>query len=145
MSQIFRVLLVEDNPADAYLFRMALERAQIQVELIVIDDGADALAFVRGEGPHTGREAPHLAVLDLNVPKHEGTEVLAAIRENSDFAKVPVVISSSSAEQGGPGAQFPQVERYIRKPADLEEFLRIGTILKEVLLRRDGSSFPPEP
>jgi chemotaxis family two-component system response regulator Rcp1 len=134
-GELFRILLVEDNAADIYLFRKALVKAEVPFELIVIEDGADALAFVRGEGKYAGRPVPDLAVLDLNLPKYEGTEVLAAMRETETLANVPVVITSSSpSPRDRAKVELFHVERYITKPPDLEDFLKIGGVLKEVLL-----------
>ena len=133
-DQLFRILLVEDNSGDVYLFRLALEIAKLNFELIVIDDGAAALAFVRGEGKYAGRPVPDLAVLDLNLPKHEGAEVLEAIRQSQDLANIPVVITSSSASpHDRTKTEHLGVERYINKPHDLEEFLKIGLTFRDIL------------
>src|SRR5947207_11161569 len=79
-AEPFRILLVEDNDADVYLLRKALENAALNFELIVIDDGAEALAYARSEGKYSGAARPDAAVLDMNLPKSEGTEVLEALR-----------------------------------------------------------------
>jgi CheY-like chemotaxis protein len=132
-----RILLVEDNAADVYLFRKALERADLNFELIVIEDGAEALAFARQDGPSAANPPPDLAVLDLNLPKNEGVEVLKAMRDNPRLANVPVVITSSSASTRERAAvEQLGVERYIAKPPDLDSFLEIGAVVKEVLLAR---------
>jgi len=132
----FRILLVEDNAGDVYLFRKALTEAQIVFDCTVLDDGAQALAFVRGEGPHADIPIPDLVVLDLNLPKNEGVQVLAAIRQSQRLAAVPVIVTSSShspreqAETARLG-----IECYLRKPSDLEKFMEIGLTLKEVLTK----------
>ena len=134
-GELFRILVVEDNTADVYLFRKALESAELNFELTVIEDGAEAIAFVLGEGKYAGSPAPALAVLDLNLPKNEGTEVLQAIRQSKHLANLPVVIMSSSASPSDRvKAEQLRVERFIVKPSNLEDFLKIGTVLKEVLL-----------
>lgn len=131
----WRILLVEDNSADVFLLRKALQLAELDFDLVVIEDGAEALRFIRAEGIHAGRAVPHLAVLDLNLPKNEGTEVLATLRQTAAFADVPVVItSSSSLPSDRSKTEQYRVERYITKPPDLARFLEIGVILKEVLL-----------
>jgi CheY-like chemotaxis protein len=105
--------------------------------LIVIEDGAEALAFARQDGPSAANLVPDLAVLDLNLPKNEGVEVLKAMRENPRLAHVPVVITSSSASTRERAAvEQLGVERYIAKPPDLDSFLEIGAVVKEVLLAR---------
>ena len=91
-----RILLVEDNTADVYLFRKALLGAELNFELTVIEDGGRAIAFVRGEGEYAGSPVPDLVVLDLSLPKNDGIQVLEAIRATKRFANVPVVITSSS-------------------------------------------------
>jgi len=132
----FRILLVEDNAADTYLLRRALKDAGLNVELTVIEDGAEALAFVRHEGKYAARPIPDLAVLDLNLPKLGGATVLEAIRQNTDLCHVPVAIMTSST---GPREQVKAEElgdgRFITKPPDLEDFLKIGQVLKEMLER----------
>lgn len=135
-DSVSRILLIEDNDADIYLFRKALEAADFPFELTVVQDGAEALAFVQSEGI---RSVPDLVVLDLNLPKDGGLHVLRAIRERQTFSNVPVAVVSSSAsphdraETGKLG-----VDRYIRKPSDLEEFLKIGQLFKELLFTRSS-------
>jgi CheY-like chemotaxis protein len=134
-NELFRILLVEDNTGDVYLFQKALEQAQIRFELITLRDGARALAFVRHEGNYANSPAPDLAVIDLNLPKSGGLQVLRAIRESRDLAKMPVVIVSSSASpQDLAMTQRLGVERYITKPPDLEAFLQTGQIFREILM-----------
>ena len=149
-SKLFRILLVEDNAADVYLFEHALEDVQLRFELTVIRDGAQAVAFVRREGKYANSPAPDLAVLDLNLPKKGGLQVLRAIRESGDLAKVPVaIVSSSASPQDLAKTQSLGVQRYITKPPDLDAFLQIGQILREMLTenrsepersRRNGSA-----
>jgi two-component system, chemotaxis family, response regulator Rcp1 len=137
LRQIFRILLLEDNPADIYLMRQALKNAGVDFELTVIEDGSDGLAFARRQGKYEGGFIPDLAVLDLNLPKGGGESVLIAMRQSVDLDRVPVVIMSSSA---APSEQANitklGVEQFIKKPLDLEAFLQIGYVLKEVLLKR---------
>jgi two-component system response regulator len=136
VNPMFRIVLVEDNEADIYLLRQAFKEAALDVELTVIEDGAEALVFARHQGKYAGIPAPDLAVLDMNLPKNSGAEVLEALRRNKHLSKVPVAVMTSSAS---PIEQLKAkqlgVERYITKPPDLEEFLKIGHILREVLLQ----------
>ena len=122
-----RILLVEDNEADVYLFRKALAGAELNFELTVIEDGGRAMAFVHGEGEFSGEPVPDLAVLDISLPKNDGIQVLEAIRSDERFADMPVIVTSSSPQ---PPARLKEeilrVARYIPKPADLEGFLQIG-------------------
>lgn len=135
-EQTFHILLVEDNNADIYLFRQALKGAGLNFELTVIEDGAEALAFARRQGEYAASSVPDLAVLDLNLPKVGGASVLEAMRQSKDLERVRVFIMTSSA---GPCEQARArelgVERFITKPLDLEDFLQIGHVVKEVLLK----------
>ncbi len=135
-----RILLVEDNPADVNLIRHALKEADLDCELSVLEDGAQALALIRQADLTAGATIPDLAVLDLNLPKHGGLEVLAAIRASRAFARMPVAIlsSSSSPRERAMIDEFG-VDRFITKPLDLDEFLNIGSVLKALLAERlDG-------
>lgn len=139
----FRILLVEDNDGDVYLMRKALESAALNVELIVIDDGAEALTYARSEGKYSGAARPDAAVLDLNLPKADGTEVLEALRRNERFSEVPVVVLTSSAS---PAERLNMerlgVQHFFTKPPDLKDFLQIGHVIAG-LLRRPNALEPP--
>src|ERR1700722_6747250 len=91
------ILLVEDNPGDVDLLRLAFNSAELDCELTVLDDGGEALAFVRQEGKYAAVLMPDLAILDLNIPKNDGLEILEAMRENPTFAELPVAVLSSSS------------------------------------------------
>src|SRR5579862_7250973 len=96
-SRMFHVLLVEDNDADTYLLRKALRRAGLNFHLTVLRDGEAALNFLR-EPDHYGKNGlPDLAVLDLNLPRNGGAEVLAALRHNPELARIPVAVMTSSS------------------------------------------------
>jgi two-component system, chemotaxis family, response regulator Rcp1 len=130
-----RILVIEDNPADVDLLRRALKHAGLDCELTVIDDGADALALARnGIDP---AQAPSLAIIDLNLPKHGGLEVLEQLRANPAIASLPVIIlSSSSSPHERAAIERLHAARHIVKPPDLEEFLKIGWDVKELLEKR---------
>jgi CheY-like chemotaxis protein len=133
------VMLVEDNPGDVYLFRRALDQASVDAELVVFEDGANAISFTRSPA---GR-LPDLVVLDLNLPKKGGAEVLRAIRGTSLFAEVPVlVLTSSASPRDLRETEAFGVQQYLTKPIDFEGFLLIGELVKELLQRapsRDSS------
>jgi CheY-like chemotaxis protein len=136
-SQAFRILLVEDNPADVYLLRQALDGAGLNVELTVIEDGGEALAFGRRQGKYAAVPIPDLAVIDLNLPKSGGAAVLEAMRQHKDLSHVLVAVISSAAElPEHMKAKELAFDRYITKPPDLEDFLQIGQVLKNMLLER---------
>jgi CheY-like chemotaxis protein len=129
-----RLLVVEDNPADVELLRYALGSAELACDLTVIDNGGDALAFFQQRGKYADMPAPDLAILDLNLPKYDGIEILEAMRANRAFAQVPVaVMSSSSSPRDRARIEAFHIVRYITKPADLDEYLRIGLIVKQLL------------
>jgi CheY-like chemotaxis protein len=129
-----QILVVEDNAADVELLRRAFEDADLDCELTVIDDGGEAMAFAQQRGKYAGAAAPDLAVLDLNLPKNDGLEIVEAMRANRAFAEVPVaVLTSSSSPRDRAKMEAFGIGRYISKPPDLDEYLRIGSILKQFL------------
>ncbi len=135
-AEPFHILLVENNTADVYLFRKALLGAGVDFDLTVVEDGGQAMAFIRGEGEYATSGIPDLAVLDLNLPMYDGIQILEAMRANRRFAKVSVVIASSSpVAPSRVKDERLKIDRYIMKPPDLDDFLQIGAILKEILLR----------
>jgi two-component system response regulator len=128
------ILLVEDNPGDVDLLRLAFANADLQCELMVLDDGGEALALVRQEGKYADLPTPDLAILDLNIPKNDGLEILGAMRANGVYANVPVaVFSSSSSPRERAAMESYRIRRFITKPSDLEEFMKIGSIVKDLL------------
>ena len=129
-----RILVVEDNPGDIQLLRLALKNAHLDCHLTVLEDGAEAWAFVRQQGKYADTEAPDLLVLDLNVPKYDGVEILEAMRANPAFDQVRVaVLSSSASQREREKLEQYRISRYITKPIDLEEFMQIGMSLKQIL------------
>ncbi len=143
MQKRFHILLVEDNAADIYLFRRALQRAGLIFEMTVIDDGGRALAFAKTDTKRTATRVPDLLVLDLNLPKIGGCEILEALRQNPDLSELTVaVMTSSAASQDFDKCAELGVGRYIIKPLDLDEFLQIGKVVKEVLLESKPGHTP---
>ena len=140
----YRILLVEDSEADVYLMRRALESAALNFELIVIEDGAEALAYAQDDFSEDSR--PHAAVLDLNLPKSGGAEVLQALRENKGLAALPIVVLTSSAHPREKAAmQKLGVQRFITKPSDLDHFLNIGNVVGDLLKANAESGDTHEP
>jgi CheY-like chemotaxis protein len=127
-----QILVIEDNPADVELLRLALAEAGLVCDLTVIVDGAAALALILQMGEE--ERAPHLAILDLNLPKHDGLEILEKIRATRSLTTLPIVIlSSSSSPRDRARIEKFGVGRYLVKPPSLDEFLRIGLVVKELL------------
>jgi DNA-binding response OmpR family regulator len=127
--------LVEDNPGDVELFRWALKKAGVDCELTVIRDGAEALAKVRGEDASASPDTPDLVVLDLNLPKADGHEILAAMRATRAFSNVPVaILTSSTSLRERKRLEALRIARYLAKPPNLKEFVRLGSAVKDLLL-----------
>jgi CheY-like chemotaxis protein len=128
------VLLVEDSPADIYIVRESLQKHMKEVNLQVLNDGEKAFALIEAAEADDSAPSPALLILDLNLPKRSGQEILQRIRQSSKLARIPVVIFTSSdspadrAETTKLGATA-----YFRKPADLEEFMCIGKVVQSVL------------
>jgi CheY-like chemotaxis protein len=128
---------VEDNPADAGLVRLALEEHGVEGELIIIPDGEIAISFIQALDID-GTRCPDLAIVDLNLPKKPGREVLERMRLSQRCRHIPVVIlSSSDAQQDKADAARFGASQYIRKPSKLEEFLSLGLIFKAALAKPD--------
>lgn len=121
------ILLVEDNPDDVELTRIAFNEAKIANTLVVARDGAEALDYLFARGAHAGRDPTHLpslVLLDLNLPKVDGREVLQAIRGNELTSSLPVVVLTTSVEPFDVEASYALgVNSYIQKPVDFEQFV----------------------
>ncbi len=121
-----KILLVEDNPSDTELTLRAFERQKIGNEIIVAEDGREALDYLFGTGKYSGRdtsEQPTVILLDLNLPLIDGKEVLRQIRSNELTRRLPVVIlTSSKEEQDVTNSYDLGVNSYIRKPVDFNQF-----------------------
>ncbi len=129
-----RILLVEDSSADVELLRRAMLAAKLDCELTILEDGAEALAFLQKVKSQPETLPPDLIILDLNLPKNDGVEVLQAMRSSGVLSQAHVaVLSSSPSFRERARIEHLGIDRYITKPADLDEFLRIGFILKELL------------
>jgi len=127
-----RILLAEDNPADVYLIREALKEHGFECSMQVASDGKEVLSLISEETP--GAEDLELIILDLNLPRHDGIEILERLRESTRLAHVPVVVlTSSDSPQDRLVATHLGARRYLRKPSSLEQFLDLGAIFRELL------------
>ncbi len=138
------ILLVEDNPADVRLTREAFKDGRVRNNLHVVEDGVEAVAFLRRQGRYASAVRPDLILLDLNLPKMDGREVLAGIKADPDLRRIPVIVLSvSQAEQDILKSYNLNANCYISKPVDLDEFIRVvraieGFWLTIVKLPPDG-------
>jgi two-component system response regulator len=120
------VLLVEDNPGDAQLTRIALEDSKISIHLNVVEDGVEAMAFLRKEGKYVKVAHPDIVLLDFNLPRKDGREVLAEIKADEKLKRIPVVVlTTSQAEEDILKAYNLSANCYITKPVDFDQFVRI--------------------
>jgi two-component system, chemotaxis family, response regulator Rcp1 len=128
------ILLAEDNSADVYLIREALKEHGIGCPLRLACDGRDVLHLVSFHEPPAEEVDFGLIILDLNLPRHDGIEILQSLRENPNLAHVPVVVlTSSDSPRDRLIATQLGAARFIRKPSNLEEFLNLGAVFKELL------------
>jgi len=120
------ILMVEDSPSDALLAREALTQAKVWNRLHVVEDGVEALAFLRREGLYAHAPRPHLILLDINLPRKDGREVLAEIKADVDLRAIPVVVlTTSKAEKDILEAYGLHANCYIVKPVDFQQFIEV--------------------
>ncbi len=126
------VLLVEDNPGDVRLTEEALKEGKVLNNLSVVRDGVEAMAFLNREGRYANAPRPDIVLLDLNLPRKDGREVLLEIKAHETFRRIPVVIlTTSRAEDDVVHTYDLHANCYIAKPVDLEQFIRVVQSIKE--------------
>jgi two-component system, chemotaxis family, response regulator Rcp1 len=124
------ILLVEDNPGDVRLTQEALKEGKVRNTMHVVNDGVEALAFLRQEGQYADASHPDLILLDLNLPKKSGLEVLSEVKADDDLKRIPVVIlTTSQAEQDIVRSYNLHANAFVTKPVDLEQFI---TVVKSI-------------
>jgi len=125
-GQPVQILLVEDSPGDIRLTREVLRDAKIANELHIVGDGEQAMAFLRCEGAYAAKERPDLILLDLNLPRKDGREVLAELKDDPDLHLIPVIVLTTSVvEQDVLRSYDLNAACYITKPIDLDEFVTV--------------------
>lgn len=130
-----QILLVEDSPDDILLTEEALSDAKIANDLHSVMDGEAAMAFLRRQGEHADAPRPDLVILDLNLPRKDGREVLKEIRDDPELTSLPVIVlSTSGAAEDIAGSYAQHVNAYIQKPVDFDEFLRVVRSMEEFWL-----------
>ena len=120
------VLLVEDDPGDVLMTREAFADHKLKNVLHVVDNGADAMTFLRQEGPYADAPRPDLVLLDLNLPRMDGREVLAAVKSDEHLCSIPVVVlTTSEAEEDVLRSYKLHANAYVTKPVDFERFIQV--------------------
>jgi len=132
-----RILVIEDNVSDVFLLERALKKQAFPFELIHLLDGGSALAFIRRQAPYAEAAIPDLILMDLNLSKYTGEEILREIRAAKHLEGIPVCAWSSSQSWRDKSLLVDLgVERFITKPSGLDQFMEIGAILKGMLAGR---------
>lgn len=126
LSRPVEILLVEDNPGDVRLTREGLREGRVHNNLTAVPDGVEALAYLRKERQYADVSRPDLILLDLNLPRKDGREVLAEIKSDPGLRNIPVVVlTSSQAEEDIVKVYGLHANCYVTKPVDLDQFIRV--------------------
>lgn len=129
------VLLVEDNPGDVRLTQEALKDGRVLVNLTVASDGVEAIDILKRNGAFSGRARPDLILLDLNLPRKNGREVLEEIKADEELKRIPVIVmTTSKAEQDVYKAYNLNANCYVTKPVDLDDFLNVVRSIEDFWL-----------
>lgn len=144
VETLYQIWIAEDNPADVYLIEEALRRHEFTYHLKLAENGEDMLKMISAMDQDPAVTCPDLFMIDLNLPRRSGDEILARIRQSSRCAHVPViVITSSDSPQDRSRARELGASFYFRKPADLEKFMAVGEIVRGFLVNHnDGVPQP---
>jgi len=135
LTRPIEILLVEDNPADSRLTQEVLRDGKVYNRLNTVEDGVEALAFLRQEGKYAGLPRPDLLLLDLNLPRKDGREVLSEIKADGELRRLPVVVlTTSQAEEDILRAYDLNANCYITKPVDLDQFIRVVKSIEDFWL-----------
>ena len=132
VARSIEILMVDDNPGDVRLVVEALKNARVLSRLSVTVNGMDALAFLRREGQYTDVPRSDLILLDLNMPKKDGPEVLAEIKTDSDLRRIPVIVLTTSRDEEDVLATYSlRANCYVSKPDDLGQFIEVARSIEE--------------
>ncbi|MDP6356422.1 MAG: response regulator [Planctomycetota bacterium] len=126
------VLMVEDSPTDAELAELAIQDAKVQIAMDIVEDGFQAMAYLRNEGNYADRPTPNLVILDLNLPGKDGREVLEEIRSDENLTHLPVVILTTSEDERDIYEAYKQhVNAFITKPVDFDQLVKVIKQIEE--------------
>lgn len=134
-SSPIEILLVEDNPGDVRLTQEVLKEGKVHNKLSIVENGVEALSFLRKEGDYKDSPTPDLILLDLNLPKKDGREVLLEIKNDNDLKKIPVVVlTTSQAEEDVLKVYNLNANCYVSKPVDLGQFIDVVKSIEDFWL-----------
>ena len=137
------ILLIEDNPGDVRLALEAMKEEDIDSRLTIVSDGAEAMDFLHRLGKHSNVPRPNLIILDLNLPKRDGREVLAMIKSDRDLKRIPVVVLTTSKSQEDITVTYNlNANCYITKPIGFEQFIAVVRSIERFWLT--AAKLPPE-
>ena len=135
VAKSIEILLVEDSKGDVGLIEEVFEDAKIRNNLHVVEDGEEAILFLRGEGQFSGVPRPDIILLDLNLPKKDGREVLEEIKRDEDLKNIPVVVlTTSKAEEDILKSYNLHANAYVTKPVDFDQFLKVVKSIEDFWL-----------
>jgi CheY-like chemotaxis protein len=118
-----RILVVDDDPGDVLMIEEALEDSDVEKVIDVVNDGQEAMEFLRREGRHAEAERPDVILLDLNMPRMDGRQVLGAVKQDEDLRTIPIVVlTTSNADTDIVGSYTLQANAYVTKPINLDDF-----------------------
>jgi two-component system, chemotaxis family, response regulator Rcp1 len=131
-ANMIEILLVDDDPGDVRLTVEALKQSKMHISLSFARDGIEALAFLRHQGKFTASPCPDIILLDLNMPRMDGREALAAIKEDADLKHIPVVVlTTSAAEEDIVRSYNLHANCYVTKPVDLQQFMKVVSAIQD--------------
>ncbi|MFA7430079.1 MAG: response regulator [Rhodospirillaceae bacterium] len=120
------ILLIEDNPGDARLATEAFKEGRVQTRLHVVQDGVEAMTFLRNQGPYESAPRPDIVLLDLNLPRKDGREVLAEIKQDDALRRIPVIVLTTSQAESDISRSYDlHANCYIVKPVDFDRFIDV--------------------
>lgn len=132
LTKPIEVLLVEDNAGDIRLTKEAFEEGKVRLNLSVVRDGVEAMAFLRKDGGFAGTARPDLVLLDLNLPKKDGREVLRDMKNDPQLLRIPVVVlTTSESDEDVLGTYGLHANCYITKPVDMDQFIKVVKLIEE--------------
>lgn len=122
-AQPVRILVVDDDPGDVLMIEEALADSDVDKVIDVVSDGEEAMEFLRAEGRHENARRPDMILLDLNMPRMDGRQVLGAVKQDEDLRTIPIVVlTTSNADTDIVGSYTLQANAYVTKPIDLDDF-----------------------